>query len=113
MLMVLLKKKDYATEISSIKIDYATNTVLTSRLNDLKNTHISDEIKKVDDKVNKNSSDILADESRLKEVIRGNYYYNQQSYLLYEPKSGSFDGRQGNVDGWKSTEIKVTTLIQI
>ena len=26
-----------------------TNTALTSRLNDLKNTHISDEIKKVDD----------------------------------------------------------------
>ena len=38
MLMVLLKK-DYATEISEIKNDYVTNAALTSRLNDLK-THI-------------------------------------------------------------------------
>ena len=54
MLMVLLKKKtDYATEISGIKNDYITNVALTSRLNDLKNTHISDEIKKIDDKVKK------------------------------------------------------------
>ena len=33
-----VKKKDYATEITSIKSDYVTNAALTSRLNDLK-TH--------------------------------------------------------------------------
>ena len=53
MLMVLLKKTDYSTEITSIKNDYATKARLDSKINDLKNQHISDEIKKVDDKVKK------------------------------------------------------------
>ena len=44
--MVLSKKADYDTEIRGIKNDYITNAALTNRLNDLKNTHISDEIKK-------------------------------------------------------------------
>ena len=57
------KKTDYTTEISEIKNDYVTNAALTSRLIDLKNTHISDEIKNVDDKTKKN----MAYESRLKQ----------------------------------------------
>ena len=40
-----VKKTDYATEISGIKNDYVPNAALTSRLNDLKNTHISDDKK--------------------------------------------------------------------
>ena len=60
MLMVLSKKSDYATEISIIKNDYVTNAALTSQLNDLKSTHIADEVKKVDDKVKKNITDILS-----------------------------------------------------
>ena len=40
-----VKKTDYSTETAKIKNDYVSNTALTSRLNDLKNTHISDEIK--------------------------------------------------------------------
>ena len=36
MLMVLLKKSDYATEITSIKNDYVTNTAFYSRINSLK-----------------------------------------------------------------------------
>ena len=63
----MLKKTDYATEISSIKNDYVTQTALTSQINDLESQHISDEIKKVDDKVSKDSSDILGFESRLKQ----------------------------------------------
>ena len=51
----LVKKKgDCATEISAIKIDYATNASLDSKINDLKAQHIADEVKKVDDKVKKN-----------------------------------------------------------
>ena len=46
MIVVLSKKSDYATEISSIKNDYVTNAALTSQLNDLKSTHIADEVKK-------------------------------------------------------------------
>ena len=56
MLMVLLNKSDYAPEITSIKNDFVTNT-----------THISDEVRKIDDKTKKNASDILAFESRLKQ----------------------------------------------
>ena len=36
MLMVLLKKSDYATEITSTKNDYVTNTAFYSRINNLK-----------------------------------------------------------------------------
>ena len=97
-----VKKTDYATEISSIKNYYVTNAALTSQLNDLKsqhdlkNQHIADEVKKVDDKVTKNSTDILGFESRLKQkedtlndlekeasFFRGSYYYNQNSYFLF------------------------------
>ena len=42
-----VKRTDYDTEIRGIKSDYVTNAALSNRLNDLKNTHISDEIKKV------------------------------------------------------------------
>ena len=67
MLVVLSKKSDYAIEISSIKNDYVTNAALASQLNDLKSTHIADEVKKIDDKTKKNSTDILGFESRLKQ----------------------------------------------
>ena len=106
---MLKKKSDYATEITSIKNDYATNASLDSKLNDLKSQHIADEVKKVDDKTKKNASDILGFESRLKhkedivdEVQRENsfdkgfYYYMQQSYLRYECTYYS---------AWKSTGI--------
>ena len=91
----MLKKTDYATEISSIKSDYVTKAALASQLNDLKNQHISDEVKKVDDKIKKNIMDILTNKTSLehsKSVIddlereaslnRGFYYYNQQSYFF-------------------------------
>ena len=65
--MPLLKKTDYSSEITKIKNDHVTNTGLTIQLNDLKNIHIADEVKKTDDKVTKNSSDILGFESRLKQ----------------------------------------------
>ena len=63
----MLKRLDYASEITGIKIDYVTNVALTSKLNDLKTTHIADEVKKVDDKAKKHASDILGYESRLKQ----------------------------------------------
>ena len=44
---VLVKKTDYATEITTIKNDYVTNAALTSQLNDLKSQHIADEVKKL------------------------------------------------------------------
>ena len=90
-----VKKTDYAIEISGIKNDYVTNVALTSQLNDLKSQHVADEVKKIDDKTKKNSTDILGFKSRLNQkedtlndlgretsFFRGNYYYNQQSYLI-------------------------------
>ena len=40
---------------------------MTSRLNDLKSQHIATEVKAIDDKTKKNSSDILGLEGRLKQ----------------------------------------------
>ena len=84
----------------------------------MKNQHIKDGVKKVDDKVTKNTSDILGFENRLKQkedltddlqressFFRGDYYYNQQSYVLYEPISGSYDRRHSDINFWKSTGI--------
>ena len=48
-----VKKTDYATEISGIRNDYASNAALTCQLNDLKSQHIADKVKNVDDKVKK------------------------------------------------------------
>ena len=42
----LVKKSDYAAEITSIKNDYVTNVSLDSKLNDLKAQRISNEVKK-------------------------------------------------------------------
>ena len=39
-----VEKTDYATEITSIKNDYVAKAALTSQLNDLKSTHIADEV---------------------------------------------------------------------
>ena len=70
---------------------------MTSQLNNLKSQHIADEVKKVDDKVTKDSTDILCFESRLKQkedtlndlereagFNRGFWYYTQESYFLFD-----------------------------
>ena len=113
-----VKKPDYATEITSIKNDNVTNAALTSQLNDLKSEHIADEVKKVDDEVKKNITDILTNKTSLthnKSVLddlereasfnRGFYYYNQQSYFLFEPKSKSFTKNGEAIHAWISTGI--------
>ena len=77
--------------------------ILTLPTNNLKSSHIADEVKKVDDKTKKNASDVLGFESRLKQkedivddVQRENsfarvfYHYLQQSYLVYECRNNSF-----------------------
>ena len=99
-----VKKTDYATEITSIKNDYVTNAALASQLNDLKNQYIADEVKKVDDKVKKNVTDILNTKTSLehnKSVIddlereasftRGFYYYNQQPFFLSQSLNHSLE----------------------
>ena len=113
-----VKKTDYGAEITKITNDYATNASLDSKLNDLKAQHISTEVKKIDDKTEKNSSDILGFESRLKEkkdtlneaqrensIYRGFRKYLQESYTVYECKIGSFSFSNGKITKWKSTGI--------
>ena len=75
--------------------------------------------KKIDDKVTKNSSEILGFKSTVehKDVINdlkrdasfngGNYYYNQQSYFLFEPKSKSYNRNGGVANFWISTGIYI------
>ena len=53
------KKADVATDITTIKYDYVTNASLTSQLNNLKSQHITDEVQKVEDKVNENKKKLL------------------------------------------------------
>ena len=80
-------KTDYTTEITGIKNDCVTRTCLTSQLGNLKTTHIAGEVKKADNKVSKNSTDILSFESRLKQKedtlndLEREMSFNQQSYL--------------------------------
>ena len=113
-----VKKTDYNSQITKIKNDYVINATFTSNINDLKGQHIADEVKKVDDKVTKNSTDILDFESRLKQkedtlnylerkssFSRGNYYFNQQSYFLSESKSKSYDRDGEIINSWVSTRI--------
>ena len=113
-----VKKTDYSTEITSIKNDYVTKSALTNKLNDLKSQHFADEVKKVDDKVKKNITDIVTAKNSLlhnKSVVddlereasfnRAFYYYNQQSYFLFKPTSKSFTKNGGAIHTWISTGI--------
>ena len=113
-----IKQSDYATEITWIKNDYATNASLDSKINDLKAQHIADKVKKVYDK-KKNESDILGFESRLKQkedivddgqrensFTRGFYHYLQKSYLVDECRTNSFKkNTSGKLTTWKSNGI--------
>ena len=113
-----VKKIDYGNEITKIKNDYATNPSLGSKLNDLKAQHISNEVKKIDDKTKQNTSDILRFENRLKQkedivdenqrglsFNRGFFFYMDQSYLVYGCKMGSFQFTIDKISVWKSTGI--------
>ena len=120
MLLVLLKKTDYATDISAIKNDYATNASLDSKINDLKAQHIADEVKKVDDKAKKNGSNIFGFEDRLKqkedivdETQRENtfnrafYYYLEDSSLVYNCEEYFFrKNTSGRITSWRASGIE-------
>ena len=112
------KKDNVANDITTIKNDYVTNASLTSRLNDLKSQHIATEVKTIDDKTKKNSSDILGLESRLKQkehivdevqrentLTSGRDYYLDKMYLLYECKAFSFKYTSDKITLWKSTRV--------
>ena len=112
------KKSDVANDITTIKNDYISNANLTSRLNDLKSQHIATKVKTIDDKTEKNASDTLSFESRLKQkedivyevqrenaLTSGRDYYLDKMYLLYECKAFSFTYTSGKINLWKSTGL--------
>ena len=68
------KKTEVANDITTIKNDYATNASVDSKINDLKAKHISDEVKKVEGKINKNEGGIS--------VFTGFFSYTYQSDLV-------------------------------
>ena len=97
------KKTDVATDITTIKNDYVSNTSSTSQLNNLKSQHIATEVTGKDNKTKKNASDILALINELEKkiyaisvneigisIFRGFFSYLQQNNLVYECKVNSF-----------------------
>ena len=110
-----VKKSDYATEITSVKNDYVTNAALTSQ--------IADEIKKVDAKVVKNTSDILNyktlldhnksvinDIERSVQAFYGDQYYNN-SWLIFKADYHSFSLINSRyINSWISKGIFNGTL---
>ena len=97
------KKAEVATDITTIKNDYVTNTSLTSQLNNLKSQHIATEVTGIDNKTKKNANDILALKNKLQQkedaineneigfsIFRGFFSCLQQNNLVYECKVNSF-----------------------
>ena len=91
------KKADVATGITSMKNNYVTNANLTSQLNNLKSQHITDEVKKVEDKVNENKKEIT--------FVRGFYSYEHNSDLVYDCKLNLFKNSCYGISRWKSKNI--------
>ena len=68
---------------------------MTSQLNNLKNTHIADEVKKIDDKVKKNTTDIataknsllhnksVSDDLEIEASFNREFYYYTQNFTFF------------------------------
>ena len=92
------KKADVATDITSIKNNYVTNASLLSHLNDLKSQHITDEVKKVEDRVNENKKEII--------FVKGFFSYEYHSNLIYDCKLYSFKiYASSSILDWKPKNI--------
>ena len=92
------KKADVATDITSIKNNYVTNASLSSQLNDLKIQYITDEVKKVEDKVNENKKEII--------FVKGSFSYEYHSNLVYDCKLNSFKiYASSSILDWKPKNI--------
>ena len=91
----LVKKTDYATEITNIKND-VTNAALNARHKDLvQKTTFKSELKKVDDQASENSSKIkmLSYEHKLKQ--REDIINDLERYASYFRGKNYFDGSDG------------------
>ena len=85
----MVKKTDYAAEITKIKNDYVTNAALDARHKDLvQKITLESELKKVNDKVSANSSNVLPYEHKLKQrkdtvndLERDSSYFRGKNYF--------------------------------
>ena len=91
------KKADVDTDITLMKNNYVTNANLTSQLNNLKNQHITDEVNKVEYKVNKNEKEIT--------FVKGFYSYEHNSDLVYDCKLNLFKNSYYGISRLKSKNI--------
>ena len=80
-----------------MKNNYVTNASLTSQLNDLKSQHITDEVKKVEDKVNENKKEII--------FVRGFFSYEYHSDLVYDCKLNLIKTHSHGILEWKPKNI--------
>ena len=91
------KKAGIATDITTIKNNYVTNASLMSQLNDLKSQHITDEVKKVEVKVNKNKKEII--------FVKGFFSYEYHSDLVYDCKLNLIKTHSYGIVEWKLKNI--------
>ena len=91
------KKADVAADITTIKNNYVTNASLSNQLNDLKSQHITDEVKKVEDKVNENKKEII--------FVRGFFSYEYHSDLVYDCKLNLIKTDFYGILEWKPKNI--------
>ena len=90
----LVKRTDYATEITNIKNDYVTNAALNAKHKDLvQKTTFKSELKKVDDKTSANSSKMLSYEHKLRQ--REDIINDLERYASYFRGKNYFDRSDG------------------
>ena len=103
-------KADFATDITTIKIDYVSNASSTSQLNNLKSQHIATEVTGIDNFL------AIKNELEKKEYFinkneigisfnRGFFYYLQQNNNVYECKVDLFVFDNKKISKWKSTGV--------
>ena len=113
-------KTEYAIEITKIKNDYATTTALDARHKyPAQKTYFDAELKKVNDKVNSNSTSVLSYQHKLKQTentindlerdasyFRGKNYFTgedgTQKDLVFQVSQKSFDSTWDQEGFWRS-----------
>ena len=128
----LVKRTDYATEITNIKNDYVTNAALNAKHKDLvQKTTFKSELKKVDDKTSANSSKMLSYEHKLRQrediindleryasYFRGKNYFDRsdgaQNSLVFQVGEkyfkNNFGSNSSQIEIWKSKSLSRQSL---
>ena len=128
----LVKRTDYATEITNIKNDYVTNAALNAKHKDLvQKTTFKSELKKVDDKTSANSSKMLSYEHKLRQrediindleryasYFRGKNYFDRsdgaQNSLVFQVGEkyfkNNFGSNSSQIEIWKSKSLPRQSL---